>query len=84
MDIQSAEAALLEAQVNGAPFGEQLRLKNELDELTREEEVKRQSVFFGISEEEARERIEQNANERASGLPRTIWPEPTNSDGGGV
>lgn len=48
----------------------------ELDAILKEEEVQNQAVFYGISPEEARERIEQNEQERASGQPRTIWPVP--------
>lgn len=80
MNREKAEAALLEAQQREASFGEQSELRARLDRAVREEEVQKQAVFFDIDEEEARRRIEQNADERARDLPRTIWDEP---DAGG-
>ncbi len=47
--------------------------KHALDEYLIEEEVEKQAVFYNISEDEARSRIEQNRQERAEGRPRTIW-----------
>lgn len=76
MNREEAEVALLEAQQREASLGEQLQLRAQLDQAVREEEIKKQAVFFDISEEEARRRIEQNADERARDLPRTIWDEP--------
>lgn len=59
-----------------AGVGQVQQARAELDAILKEEEVQNQAVFYGISPDEARERIEQNERERASGQPRTIWPAP--------
>jgi hypothetical protein len=80
MSVEKAEAALLEAQANQAPLDEQLKLRAALDKELREEEVAKQAIYFDISEDAARSRIELNAEERAHDQPRTIWDDPNQGE----
>jgi hypothetical protein len=83
MSKEAAEQRLQEAnEAVAAAHEEARRAKEELDEYLIEEEVEKQAVYFDISEDEARERIEQNQRERAEGQPRTIWPAPSNASNG--
>ena len=85
MSAEQAEQNYREAleKYNAAmegPLAELEDAKKALDKELLEEEVGKQAVFFGISEDEARERIEQNRYERANDLPRTIWDEPNREE----
>jgi hypothetical protein len=83
IDVDTATEALLEANRNEASLEERMKLRRVLDDALIEEEVKNQAVYYGIDEDEARERIEQNRQETAEGRPRTIWDEPDTSDQNG-
>ena len=77
MSKENAEQEYREALENHQQSAQVLEEKKQaLDQFLIEEEVQNQAVFFEITEDEARERIEQNRNERENGLDRTIWPEP--------
>ncbi len=83
IDVDTAKEALLEANQNEAPLEERLRLRRILDDALIEEEVQKQAVFYGVDEDEARERIEQNRQETAEGRPRTMWDEADLSEQNG-
>ena len=55
--------------------------KAELDNLVSEHEAQKQAVYYGIGGDEARQRIDQNRHERATGSERTIFPLPNNQGG---
>ncbi len=83
MSRQEAEAALHEAnRIAQEALQDAIEKRQALNEYVLEEEVEKQAVFFGVSEEEARRRINQNLQETAEGRPRTIWAEPNQQNGG--